>query len=350
MIQARGLTKKYGEKLAVDGVSFDLEPGTVTGFLGPNGAGKSTTMRMILGLDKPTEGTVTVCGKPYAEHESPLSVVGSLLDAKGVHPGRSARNHLRALAASNGIGKDRVEEVLEITGISGVANRRVGGFSLGMGQRLGIATALLGDPQVLILDEPVNGLDPEGVIWVRQFVRNFASLGRTVLISSHLMSEMAKTADRVIVLGRGKVIADAPIDAFVNAGQTKVRVVSPEAQRLVPLLKNLGGTATIEAENTLTVQGVEPAEIGKLALDERALLHELTPISRGLEEAYMELTRDQVEYHTLGPKRGSNNTKPVTGITGAPQAQARVEQASAEQAPADQPQRAAAAQTEGGAA
>ena len=284
MIQARGLTKRYGDKVAVNDVSFDLAPGTVTGFLGPNGAGKSTTMRMILGLDKPTEGTVTVCGKYYRDHDKPLAVAGALLDAKGVHPGRTARSHLRSLAATNGVSRDRVEEVLHLTGISQVAGRRVGGFSLGMGQRLGIAAAILGDPQVLILDEPVNGLDPEGVVWVREFVRSYAAQGRAVLLSSHLMSEMAQTADRVIVLGKGRVIADAPISDIVDsAGHAQVRVVSPDAPRLVSLIHTEDTSVDAVDDTTFTVKGMTAAQIGQVAAVNNAVLHELTPISRGLE-------------------------------------------------------------------
>ena len=238
MIEATNLTKRYGAKLAVDQISFRVEPGTVTGFLGPNGAGKSTTMRMIVGLDRPTAGHVTVNGKPYAEHHSPLTQVGALLEAKAVHTGRSARNHLRALAATHGIGEKRVNEVIEMTGLESVAKRRVGGFSLGMGQRLGIAAALLGDPRTLILDEPVNGLDPEGVLWVRNLVKYLASQGRTVFLSSHLMSEMAVTADHLIVIGRGKIVAAGPVKDIVAQGtRTSVRVVSPQAAQLADYLE-----------------------------------------------------------------------------------------------------------------
>lgn len=216
MIEAHNLTKRYGHKVAVHDLTFSLKPGQVTGFLGPNGAGKSTTMRMIMGLDRPTDGSVTVCGKPYAEHDNPISIAGALLDAKGVHPGRTARSHLRALAATHGISDARVSEVLRQTGLESVAQKRVRGFSLGMGQRLGIAAALLGDPRVLVLDEPVNGLDADGVLWVRNFVRGFAKDGGTVLLSSHLMSEMSQTADHLMVLGRGSILANAPIDELVE--------------------------------------------------------------------------------------------------------------------------------------
>ena len=298
MIEARGLTKRYGDKIAVNNVSFTVEQGKVTGFLGPNGAGKSTTMRMILGLEKPNEGSVTINGHPYVKSRKPLAVAGALLDAKGVHPGRTARSHLRSLAATNGISRKRVEEVLSLTGISAVANKRVGGFSLGMGQRLGIAAAILGDPQVLLLDEPVNGLDPEGVIWVREFVRDYAARGRTVLLSSHLMSEMAQTADRVIVLGRGKLIADAPIDEVMNSGKQQVKVVSPHAKYFMAGLQKSQIAVEAEAENTFRVDGVSAAELGQYAADNNFVIHELTPISQGLEEAYLSLTRDEVEYRT----------------------------------------------------
>lgn len=307
MIEARGLGKRYGTKTAVNDVTFSLKPGQVTGFLGPNGAGKSTTMRMIMGLDRPTSGSITVLGKPYAEHKNPLNVVGALLDAKGVHPGRTARSHLRALAATHGIPEARVTEVLRLTGIEAVAHKRVGGFSLGMGQRLGIAAALLGDPQVLVLDEPVNGLDPDGVLWVRNFVRAFAAEGRTVLLSSHLMSEMAQTADHVIVLGRGQVIANAPIGELLAAGsgQRTVRVVSPSGQALAELLRAEGAQITQleQAAQAATqpvpefaVQGIEAARVGEIAAAHGLVLHALSTDSTSLEDAYLELTRGEVEY------------------------------------------------------
>lgn len=299
MIEAVGLTKRYGDTLAVDDISFTVQPGRVTGFLGPNGAGKSTTMRMIVGLDRPTAGTVTVAGRPYAEHRTPLRVVGTLLDAKAVHTGRSAVNHLRAHAATHGIGRRRVEEVIEMTGLGSVANKRVGGFSLGMGQRLGIAAAMLGDPQVLILDEPVNGLDPEGVAWVRTLTRHLAAQGRTVFLSSHLMSEMAQTADHVIVLGRGRIIADAPI-ADVVAGTTArvVRVRSPRLGELEPLLRAEGGTVTGVEPGLAEVVGLEPAAIGDRAAAAGIAVHELTPVTGTLEDAYLSLTAGEVEYHS----------------------------------------------------
>ena len=298
MIEATHLTKRYGTKTAVNDISFSLQPGQVTGFLGPNGAGKSTTMRMLVGLDRPTSGSVTVLGKPYAEHRNPLSVVGALLDAKGVHPGRSARSHLRALAATHGIGDARVNKVLELTGLESVAHKRVGGFSLGMGQRLGIAAALLGDPQVLVLDEPVNGLDPDGVLWVRGFVRAFAAEGRTVLLSSHLMSEMAQTADHVIVLGRGSVIADAPIsELLAGSGQRTVRVQSPESIRLGELLRALGARSTQQSDcDELLLQGITASQVGEVAAANGIVLHGLSTDSLSLEDAYIELTRGELEY------------------------------------------------------
>lgn len=300
MIEARGLSKRYGSKLAVDDVSFTIKPGQVTGFLGPNGAGKSTAMRLMVGLDRPTAGTVTVHGSRFSDLPAPMHEVGALLDAKGVHPGRSARSHLRALAATHRLPEQRVDEVLEQTGLTAVANKRVGGFSLGMGQRLGIAAALLGDPRVLILDEPVNGLDPDGVLWVRQLVRHLASEGRTVLLSSHLMSEMAQTADHVIVLGRGRVVADAPIQEFVSAGrQARVTVRSPEAARLASLLMSgPDATATLEpvGDNAFTVSGLTAAQIGEIAAANGLPLHELSPVEATLEDAYLELTRTELEY------------------------------------------------------
>ena len=302
MIEARGLSKQYGKKTAVDDISFSIESGQVTGFLGPNGAGKSTSMRLMVGLDRPSAGTVTVNGKRYADSHAPLAEVGALLDAKGVHPGRTARGHLRALAATHGIPDRRVHEVLEQTGLSAVANKRVGGFSLGMGQRLGIAAALLGDPQTLILDEPVNGLDPDGVLWVRQLLRHLAGEGRTVLLSSHLMSEMAQTADHVIVLGRGRVVADAPIADFVAGGgaqRERVRVQSPEAAKLASLLMGAEGVQLDpEGDQAFTARGITAAEIGRAAAAHGIELHELSPVSSSLEDAYLALTRGELEYET----------------------------------------------------
>lgn len=299
MITAEGLVKRYGAKTAVNDISFTVRPGQVTGFLGPNGAGKSTTMRMIVGLDRPSDGHVTVNGKPYAAHRAPLHEVGALLDAKAVHTGRTAYNHLLAMGATHGIGASRVREVIEMTGLESVARKRVGGFSLGMGQRLGIAAAMLGDPATLILDEPVNGLDPEGVLWVRQFVRHLASEGRTIFLSSHLMSEMALTADHLIVLGRGEIIADAPV-ADIIAGGTRQRVLvrSPHASQLADLLA-APEIAVIRSEaGVLEVTGVAASGIGDLAAQHGLAIHELTPLSASLEEAYMALTADAVEYRT----------------------------------------------------
>ncbi|MEN2740789.1 ATP-binding cassette domain-containing protein [Microbacterium sp. X-17] len=299
MIVAEQLTKKYGDKTAVDDLSFTVPAGKVTGFLGPNGAGKSTTMRLIVGLDRPTSGHVTVAGTAYRRMRAPLTEVGILLDAKAVHTGRSARNHLRAMAATHGIGRARVDEVIELTGIGSVAGKRAGKFSLGMGQRLGIAAALLGDPHTLILDEPVNGLDPEGVRWVRQFVRHAASEGRTVLLSSHLMSEMSQTADRIIVLGRGKVLADADLPDIVRSWTTTTLAVrSPRLAELVAALAGPDVTATATEPGAALIAGTTAAVVGDLAASLGIPLHELTPRSGSLEEAYLALTDDAVEYKT----------------------------------------------------
>lgn len=301
MIEARSLTKRFGKKTAVDAADFTVHPGKVTGFLGPNGAGKSTTMRMIVGLDRPSAGSVTVNGRPYREHKAPLREVGVLLDAKAVHTGRSAYNHLRAMAATHDIPASRVNEVIQLTGLESVARKRVGGFSLGMGQRLGLAAALLGDPATLILDEPVNGLDPEGVQWVRRLVRHLASEGRTVLLSSHLMSEMSLTADHIIVLGRGRVIADAPVADIISAAtRSTVRVRSPHSAHLATLFAQPDVTVTNIEHDVLEIAGVTASEIGDQAARAGIVLHELTPVSASLEEAYMELTQDEVEYRTGG--------------------------------------------------
>ena len=302
MIEAVNLTKRYGHKTAVDSISFTVQPGTVTGFLGPNGAGKSTTMRMIMGLDKPTGGTVTVNGRPYRDLSAPLCEVGALLDAKGLHGSRSARNHLRQLAASNGIPAKRVDEVLEITGLTSVAKKRVKGFSLGMGQRLGIAAALLGDPDVLLFDEPVNGLDPEGVKWVRETCRRLAGEGRTVFISSHLMSEMAQTADQLLVIGRGRILSAGPVDDVIASATTdRVRVASPQAGRLAELMASRNLAARPVAPSVLettAATAATAATIGELAAQGGIVLHELTTIHASLEEAYLTLTSDSVEYRT----------------------------------------------------
>ena len=299
MIVAESLSKSFGAKRAVDDVSFTVPPGRVTGFLGPNGAGKSTTMRMIVGLDRPSAGRVTVGGRDYTRMRSPLSEVGVLLDAKAVHTGRSAVNHLRAMAATHGIRRSRVDEVIELTGLSSVAGKRAGGFSLGMGQRLGIAAALLGDPHTLILDEPVNGLDPEGVLWVRRFVRHQAAEGRTVLLSSHLMSEMSQTADHLIVLGRGRVIADGPLDEIVRQfTRTTVLVRSPQARELAGHLTGADVTVSDLGGGLLQVEGLAASVIGDLAAARGLTLHELSPSSGTLEDAYLRLTGDEVEYKT----------------------------------------------------
>ncbi|MBP1324950.1 ABC-2 type transport system ATP-binding protein [Leucobacter exalbidus] len=301
MIEARGLTKQYGDKRAVDDVTFSIAPGQVTGFLGPNGAGKSTTMRLILGLDKASSGTVTVNGMRYSEMASPLTQVGALLDAKGVHPGRTARSHLRAIAATHGISDRRVNDVLEQTGLESVAHKRVGGYSLGMGQRLGIAAALLGDPGVLILDEPVNGLDPDGVRWIRELLRFLASEGRTVLLSSHLMTEMAQTADHIIVLARGQVKADAPLAEFLDVqGKRMVTVRSPESARLASLIMREipGCRLDSSGDAGFTAQGIETAQVGRIALNAGIELHELASSGSNLEDAYLSLTQDDVEYTT----------------------------------------------------
>jgi ABC-2 type transport system ATP-binding protein len=306
MIQAHELTKRYGDTHAVHSLSFTIAPGTVTGFLGPNGAGKSTTMRMIMGLDRPTSGTVTVNGKPYRQHRAPLREVGALLEASAVHPGRSARSHLRAMAATHNIKASRVSEVIEMTGLAGVATKRVGGFSLGMGQRLGIAAALLGDPKTLILDEPVNGLDPDGVVWVRQLARRMAADGRTVFLSSHLMSEMAQTADRVVVLGRGKVLADAPIAEFVaggsgGGGASRVVLRTPAPDQLFQAIGS-NATVTPREDGSFLVVGPDAVTVGNIAAQVGVPLHELTPTGASLEEAYMALTRDDVEYRSEGDR------------------------------------------------
>ncbi len=299
MIEAQQLTKRYGEKTAVDGLDFTVKPGTVTGFLGPNGAGKSTTMRMIVGLDAPTSGSVTVNGQRYARHEAPLQEVGALLEAKSIHPGRSAHNHLRALALTHGIPRRRVDEVVELAGLGSVAKKRAGAFSLGMGQRLGIAAALLGDPQTVMLDEPVNGLDPEGVLWIRNLLTSLAAEGRTVFVSSHLMSEVALVADHLIVVGRGRLLADTTVrDLVREAGGDTVRVATDDPARLRDVLAGPGVeiTGRIGSEE-LQVTGVSAREIGLKAAEHAIPLFELTTKAVSLEEAFMELTRDAVEYH-----------------------------------------------------
>ncbi|MEU8530386.1 ABC transporter ATP-binding protein [Streptomyces sp. NPDC048629] len=298
MISAYELTKRYGDKTVVHDLSFTVRPGTVTGFLGPNGAGKSTTLRMLLGLDAPTRGRATVGGRSYAAHPAPLTQVGALLEARSVHPGRSALNHLMAIAHTHGIPRSRVDHVLELAGLTEVARRRVKGFSLGMGQRLGIAAALLGDPETVILDEPVNGLDPEGVRWIRNLLKSLATEGRTVLVSSHLMSEMALTADHLIVIGRGRLLADTTVAELVReAGGDTVKVVTPEADRLRTLLLSTGAqVAAEEAADTLRVSGTDAAAVGRTAAAHGVPLYELTPQTASLEQAFMDLTHDSVEY------------------------------------------------------
>jgi ABC-2 type transport system ATP-binding protein len=297
MIEAKGLTKRYAETVAVNNLTFSIQPGVVTGFLGPNGAGKSTTMRMILGLDRPTSGTVTVNGKPYAKQHRPLTEIGALLEARSLHGGRSAYNHLLAIAQTNNIPRKRIDEVLELVGLTSVAKKRSGGFSLGMGQRLGIATALLGDPSVLLLDEPVNGLDPEGILWVRNLLKHFASEGKTVLVSSHLMSEMALTAEHLLVIGRGQLIADASTAEVLALGSgAHTRVRSPQAPALAELITQNGGTVSTDADGALYVTGIAIERVGELAAGQQFVLHELVTATASLEEAFMELTEDSVQY------------------------------------------------------
>jgi ABC-2 type transport system ATP-binding protein len=302
MIEVHELAKRYGGAVAVDGLSFTVHPGRVTGFLGPNGAGKSTTMRVILGLDAATSGHAVIGGQPYARLRRPLHQVGALLDANAFQGGRSARNHLLAIAASNGIGRRRVTDVLGQVGLEGAAGRRVRGFSLGMKQRLGIAAALLGDPGVLMFDEPVNGLDPEGIAWIRGLFKSLAAEGRTVFVSSHLMSEMALTADHLIVIGRGRLVADTPIAEFVQQGSSgDVLVRSPAGGTLASLLTRHGAAVTAHTGGALAVTGLDAAAIGDLASAHRITVHELTPRHASLEEAFMELTRDSVDYHADVP-------------------------------------------------
>ncbi|GAA2603715.1 hypothetical protein GCM10010399_38340 [Dactylosporangium fulvum] len=302
MIEAVGLTKRYGERIAVDKLSFTVRPGQVTGFLGPNGAGKSTTMRMILGLDAPTSGRVTVNGKAFAALDNPMREVGALLDAKAIHGGRSAYHHLLCLAQSNNLPRRRVDEVLDIVGLSGVARKRSKGFSLGMGQRLGIATALLGDPRILMFDEPVNGLDPEGILWIRNLMKSLAAEGRTVLVSSHLMSEMEHTADHLLVIGRGRMIADCTVREFIDRNSAlAVRVRTPDSALLAEVVTRAGGKVTAEPDGALLVTELPLQRVGDLAFERGVRLHELSPLQASLEQAFMELTRDSVEYHAAVP-------------------------------------------------
>jgi ABC-2 type transport system ATP-binding protein len=311
MIEVRGLTKRYGAKIAVDNLTFGIEPGKVTGFLGPNGAGKTTTMRCILGLDYPNEGTVTVAGSAYRDLANPMREVGALLEAKAVHGGRSAYNHLLCLAQTNSLPRARVGEVLELVGLPEVARKRSKGFSLGMSQRLGIAATLLGDPRVLMFDEPVNGLDPEGILWIRNLMKALADEGRTVFVSSHLMSEMEHTADHLIVIGRGRLIADCTMAEFVaRASGAAVRVRTPSAEQLVRAVTGQGATTVAGGDGSLEVRGMSAEQIGDLAFAEGIRLHELATIRASLEEAFMELTASSVEYHAETPGR------PVVTTTG----------------------------------
>jgi ABC-2 type transport system ATP-binding protein len=297
MIEAAGLTKRFGDSVAVDGLSFSVRPGQVTGFLGPNGAGKSTTMRMVMGLDRPSAGHVTVNGRPFREHRDPLRQAGALLDHNSAHRGRTARAHLVGLARTHGIPRARVDDVLAEVGLTSVANRRAGTFSLGMSQRLGIGAALLGDPRVVILDEPVNGLDPDGVLWIRHLLKDLAAQGRTVLVSSHLMSEMALVAERIVVIGRGRLLADTTVDDLVaRIGDGAVLVRSPDATALADALLATGATVSSTEPGALLVTGASAERIGDLARDHRLAVHELTPHRASLEEAYLELTREAVEY------------------------------------------------------
>jgi ABC-2 type transport system ATP-binding protein len=303
MIEVENLTKRYADKLAVDGLTFTVEPGTVTGFLGPNGAGKSTTMRMIAGLDRPSGGRIRVNGGDYRTSRAPMGELGVLLEARAVHTGRSARNHLLALAQTAGVGAARVREVIDLVGLDEVAGKRVGGFSLGMGQRLGIAVALLGRPRTLMLDEPVNGLDPEGVRWVRTLLRSLADEGATVFVSSHLMSEMAQTATRLIVVGRGRLIADSTVEQFV-AATTSAQVVvrTPSAPDLRRLLLGRGGSVTSDDADRLQVEGLSAEEVGTIAWQAHLPIHELSTARASLEDAFMQATHDSVEYATSGPE------------------------------------------------
>jgi ABC-2 type transport system ATP-binding protein len=308
MIEARHLSKRYGSRLAVDNLSFTVEPGKVTGFLGPNGAGKSTTMRLLLGLDRPGRGQARIGGRPYRDLRFPLRIAGALLEAQAVHPGRSARNHLRCLAQTHGLPPRRVGEVIALTGLGGVAGKRAGGFSLGMRQRLGIAAALLGDPQALLLDEPVNGLDAEGVLWIRNLMKQFASEGRTVFVSSHLMNEMAVTADHLIVIGRGRLLADCSTAEFIDrhSGQ-RVLIRTPDAARLTEVITGEGARAERGGDGALTITGMPAPRIAELAARAGIVVHELTPQRASLEQAFMELTEGSLEYGEHGPARAPSD-------------------------------------------
>ena len=303
MIELDHLTKTFGPKVAVDNLSVTVRPGQVTGFLGPNGAGKSTTMRMIIGLDRPDHGDVRVSGRRYASYTEPLRQVGALLDAKALHPGRSAEDHLRTVAATAGIGRDRVREMLELVGLTEVARKRARTFSLGMTQRLGIAAALLGDPPVIILDEPINGLDPDGIHWIRGLLRSLAGEGRTVFVSSHLMSEMALTADQLIILGRGRLLADVSMSDMIKSADGSIRVRTPQAERLRELLTAQGHRVEEDAPGVMLVRGLNQDQLAELAFANRIILHELTPLQSSLEDAYLTLTHDAVEYSGTSDSR-----------------------------------------------
>jgi ABC-2 type transport system ATP-binding protein len=314
MIEARGLTKRYGSTTAVDDLSFTVEPGRITGFLGPNGAGKTTTMRLILALDRPTAGGVMVNGKPFAQLACPMREVGALLDAKAVHGGRSAYNHLLCLAETNQLPRKRVGEVLEFVGLKEVARKRSKGFSLGMGQRLGIAAALLGDPAILMFDEPVNGLDPEGILWIRNLMKSLAAQGRTVFVSSHLMSEMENTADHLIVIGRGKLIADCTVTEFIERhSRQSVRVRTPQPAELAMAVEAAGGSVRDEGSGQLTVFGLGTDRVGDLAFDSRVRLHELASTQASLEQAFMELTGSSVEFRAGQPQGPKDSQQVLTG-------------------------------------
>lgn len=314
MIELEGLTKRFGAKTAVDNLSFQVRPGVVTGFLGPNGAGKSTTMRMMLDLDNPTSGTVRIDGKHYRDLPEPLKHIGALLDAKSMHGGRSAYNNLLCLAQSNRIPERRVSEVLDLVGLTSVAKKKSKGFSLGMGQRLGIASALLGDPEILMFDEPVNGLDPEGIHWIRNLMKRLASEGRTIFVSSHLMSEMALTADHLIVIGQGRLLADLSMADFIHQNsRSYVRLRSPQQERLKDVLHEAGITAvSVPATGTLEIDGVGPERLGELAAQHQIVLHELSPQRASLEEAFMRMTAQSVEYHAHAP--GAPGAAPAPGM------------------------------------
>ena len=316
MIEVEDVTRRYGETVAVDHLSFTVQPGIVTGFLGPNGAGKTTTMRMILGLDRPTSGSITVNGHSYRDLPAPMQEVGALLDAKAIQGGRTARQHLGWMTKAGAIPVKRVDEVLDLVGLTEVADRSVGGFSLGMSQRLGLASALLGDPRILLFDEPVNGLDPEGIRWIRSLLQRLASEGRTIFLSSHLMSEMEETADHIIVIGRGRLIADASIAEFTQgSASSHVRVVSPQATELAPLLRKSGATVVDEA-GALSVTGMEAPQIGYLAAEHRIEIHELSLRRASLEAAFMELTQDSVEFQQVEPAKAAATVEAAQAPSG----------------------------------